>query len=87
MTPEQKAIDLLDRMGVPDVQSFTDGDVVELANMIMQRDLAIKTLEQLKDWDIENYIRHGYLLPTPMRKLIQNILEIKPNTTGIEGTK
>jgi hypothetical protein len=33
-TPEQKARDLLERMGIEDAQSFTAGDVVELANLI-----------------------------------------------------
>lgn len=32
-TPEQQARDLLDRLGYPDAQSLTSGDVVELANM------------------------------------------------------
>ena len=33
-TPEQKARDLLERMGVNYAQSFSAGDVVELANLI-----------------------------------------------------
>jgi hypothetical protein len=34
---EQQARDLLDRMGVPDAQSFSAGDLVELANLIAMR--------------------------------------------------
>jgi len=33
-TPEQKARDMLERMGIEDAQHFSCGDVVELANMI-----------------------------------------------------
>lgn len=33
-TAEQKARDLLERMGIEDAQSFTAGDLVELANLI-----------------------------------------------------
>ena len=32
--PEQKARDMLERMGVEDAQSFTAGDLVELADLI-----------------------------------------------------
>lgn len=35
-TPEQQARDMLERMGVENAQSFTAGDVVELANMISE---------------------------------------------------
>lgn len=34
MTAEQKARDMLQRIGVPDAQSYTAGDLVELANLI-----------------------------------------------------
>lgn len=34
MTAEQKARDLLERLGVKDAQSFSSGDLVELANLI-----------------------------------------------------
>jgi len=33
-TAEQKARDLLERIGVPDAQKYTAGDLVELANLI-----------------------------------------------------
>jgi hypothetical protein len=31
---EQRARDLLDRMGVPDAQNYSAGELVELANLI-----------------------------------------------------
>ena len=34
---EQQARDMLDRMGVPNAQSFSAGDLVELANLIAMR--------------------------------------------------
>jgi hypothetical protein len=34
---EQQARDMLERMGIEDAQSFTSGDVVELANLIATR--------------------------------------------------
>ncbi len=34
MTAEQQARDLLDRMGVDDAQSYSAGELVELANLI-----------------------------------------------------
>lgn len=33
-TAEQQARDMLERMGVPEAQSYTAGDLVELANLI-----------------------------------------------------
>jgi hypothetical protein len=36
-TYEQQARDLLERLGVDDAQSFTAGDLVELANLIRER--------------------------------------------------
>jgi hypothetical protein len=33
-TAEQQARDLLERIGVPDAQSYSSGDLVELANLI-----------------------------------------------------
>ena len=35
-TAEQQARDLLERMGIEDAQSFSSGDLVELANLIVQ---------------------------------------------------
>jgi uncharacterized protein (DUF1800 family) len=34
---EQQARDMLERMGIGEAQSFTSGDVVELANLIAAR--------------------------------------------------
>lgn len=36
-TAEQKARDLLERMDVPDAQSYSSGDLVELANLIAEQ--------------------------------------------------
>ena len=38
MTPEQKARDLLERMGIENAQSFSSGELVELANFIADCD-------------------------------------------------
>lgn len=38
MTAEQKARDLLERIGVDCAQSFTAGDLTELANLIAERE-------------------------------------------------
>lgn len=45
-TAEQQARDMLERMGVDDAQSFTAGDLVELANMIAHA-------EELEKWKTE----------------------------------
>jgi hypothetical protein len=37
-SPEQKARDLLERMGYENAQSLTAGDVIELANLIESHD-------------------------------------------------
>lgn len=44
-TPEQKARDMLERMGIDRAQSFTSGDVVELANMIAVHDQLVAALK------------------------------------------
>lgn len=52
MTAEQQARDLLERMGVDGAQQMTAGDVVELANLIEQRDHLARTLKRaLDDFD------------------------------------
>lgn len=38
MTAEQKARDMLERMSVEGAQTFSAGDIVELANLIATRD-------------------------------------------------
>lgn len=42
-TAEQQARDMLERMGVKDAQSFSAGDLVELAGLIADRD-AVSTM-------------------------------------------
>lgn len=44
-TAEQKARDMLERMGVKDAQSFSSGDLVELANLIVE----VERLEEKLD--------------------------------------
>ncbi len=44
-TAEQKARDLLERLGVENAQSYSAGDLVELANLIAERDHLLKVLE------------------------------------------
>lgn len=48
MTAEQKARDMLERMGVKDAQDFSAGDLVELANLIAGTVPAPKTEDQLR---------------------------------------
>ena len=40
-TAEQKARDMLERMGVENAQEFSAGDLVELANLIAASDAAV----------------------------------------------
>lgn len=49
MTAEQKARDMLERMGVEDAQSFSAGDLVELANLIAERDALKASLQAMHD--------------------------------------
>jgi hypothetical protein len=49
-TPEQKARDMLERMGVENAQGFSAGEVVELANLIAE-------IERLRA-DAERYRWH-----------------------------
>jgi hypothetical protein len=44
--PEQQARDLLERLGVENAQSYTSGDLVELANLFA----ALMRLEQENLW-------------------------------------
>jgi hypothetical protein len=37
-TPEQEARELLDRIGVPDAERYSAGDLVELANLLAELD-------------------------------------------------
>ena len=57
MTAEQKARDMLERMGVADAQGFSAGNVVELANLIAARDDA--TLVHLPRFAVMLKNEHG----------------------------
>lgn len=48
MTAEQKAREMLERMGVEDAQDFSAGDLVELANLISARDGAAALVARFK---------------------------------------
>lgn len=45
MTAEQKARDLIERMGVPDAQEYSAGELVELANLIVSADTPVALAE------------------------------------------
>lgn len=45
MTAEQKARNMLKRLGVEEAQSFSAGDLVELANLIADHDHAKKQIK------------------------------------------
>ncbi len=45
MTAEQNARDMLERMGVPDAQEYSAGDLVELANLIVRADTPVALAE------------------------------------------
>ena len=49
MTAEQKARDLLQNMDIEEAESFTSGDLVELANLIRDKELYQKDKKRL-DW-------------------------------------
>jgi hypothetical protein len=55
MTPEQTARNMLERMGVDNAQSFTAGDLIELTNLIAQRDALKETVQALHDEYCSNY--------------------------------
>jgi hypothetical protein len=72
-TAEQKARDLLARCGVEDAQSFTAGDVVELANLIARDEKHRRQLEA---------IRHQCIGFTPDPSLVDEILAILDENPG-----
>lgn len=45
MTAEQKARDMLERIGVENAQSFSAGELVELANLIAKSDRQVAMIE------------------------------------------
>lgn len=66
MTAEQQARDLLVRMGYEDAQSRTAGDVVELANIIRERDrlrvdvdrvalIPLPLMREIQSWVIDGH--------------------------------
>ncbi len=48
MSAEQKARDMLERMGVENAQDFSAGELVELANLIAQFEMMRSALEEEK---------------------------------------
>ena len=48
VTAEQNARDMLERMGVPDAQEYSAGDLVELANLIVSADTPVAFAEALR---------------------------------------
>lgn len=55
-TAEQQARDMLERMGIENAQSFTSGDLVELANLIAQNDQWKFIVKQIIEGDVK-YLR------------------------------
>ncbi len=59
ITAEQQARDMLDRLGVPDAQTYSSGDLVELANLIAEVDMLrrkegdmVIDNEPTADWEV-----------------------------------
>lgn len=50
---EQQARDLLERMGIEGAQSFSSGDLVELANLIDESNTFRRSLRQALQADID----------------------------------
>ena len=48
---EQQARDLLDRMEVDGAQNFSSGELVELAELISERNRLAKEIDRLHTWD------------------------------------
>ena len=63
-TPEQQARDLLERMGIEDAQSFSSGDLVELANLIANKQTIIKQYTKLTNMVRDLYYFDGDLEKT-----------------------
>lgn len=64
---EQQARDLLEQCGVEDAQSFTSGDVIALANFIVDAEDAKQKLAA---------IRHDCVTYTPSPDVVEGILAI-----------
>lgn len=67
---EQQARDMLERMGVEDAQSFSSGDVVELANLIVENHKWRQGLRVTLKADIDMY--------TDLVRLKRNLLDTMP---------
>lgn len=50
MTAEQQARDMLERMGIENAQSFTAGELVELADIIAERNAMAKILRDARQY-------------------------------------
>jgi hypothetical protein len=57
-TAEQKARDLLDRLEVRDAQSYSSGEIVELANLISERDALAERVDALHK-ALREHVLHG----------------------------
>jgi hypothetical protein len=78
MTPEQEARNMLERMGVEDAQNMTAGDVVEIANIIRDRDKYKDNLFRIFTYMIHNNEFKGDLISG-------DITEDKLNEWGIKS--
>jgi hypothetical protein len=59
MTAEQQARDLLERVGVQEAQSFSSGDVLEIANLIAERQALLTALRVMVGIYVELARRSG----------------------------
>jgi hypothetical protein len=64
---EQQARDMLERMGVPDAQSYSAGDLVELANLIASTPPRPISVAERLPWpdDLQNGRCWWFLPPRP----------------------
>jgi hypothetical protein len=65
LTAEQQARDMLERMGVSEAQIYTAGDLVELANLIAERDQLATALRLLRN-AVRAQNRAGTSWPAPV---------------------
>jgi hypothetical protein len=49
LTVEQRARDMLERIGVENAQGFSSGELVELANLIAEHDMLMKVYAETKE--------------------------------------
>jgi hypothetical protein len=81
-TAEQRARDMLERMGVENAQSMSAGDVVELANLISERDQAITLLAERKNRiPAARQAAEAFLRKWPEGPQLEGILVERPDTT------